>query len=204
MAVRAKVKRDGKGFLDFYRVVRPSDGAIGWQAKRPEGFTSTPYVGVAGALGPEHRDEPLFWPEGEKDVDTLQRLGLLAFTFGGASDVPECCAALVAGRRLIVLGDNDEPTYSKNAVQGVSADFGASLDVSGAAAGGNGGFGIYSDNATIIAKSVTFPTSNTGTIGAVGPSGRVDAVGAAVNGTESPAINGAGGLTANGGAYIRA
>ncbi|HEV2605007.1 MAG TPA: bifunctional DNA primase/helicase [Microvirga sp.] len=110
--VRVKVKRGPRGWLDLYRVRRPSDGAIGWQAKRPVGYVHVPYTGPAGALDPfdrEHLDEPLLWPEGERDVDTLQKHGSLAFTFGGSSDVPELAEELVAGRDLIICGDNDEP-----------------------------------------------------------------------------------------------
>ena len=109
--IRVKVKLSTGGFRDFYRVRRPDDGAVGWQARKPEGYVPMPYVGPADAFDPfdpEMTGETLFWPEGEKDVDTLQRAGLVAFTFGGASDVPDC-GTLIAGRDLVVLGDNDVP-----------------------------------------------------------------------------------------------
>lgn len=110
--VRVKVKRGPRNWLDFYRVRRPSDSVIGWQAKRPAAYVQVPYIGPSGALDPfdpEHLDEPLFWPEGEKDVDTLRQHGCMAFTFGGSNDVPQHVAELIAGRELVILGDNDEP-----------------------------------------------------------------------------------------------
>ncbi|WP_162560964.1 AAA family ATPase [Methylobacterium durans] len=70
------------------------------------------YTGPAGALDPfdpEHLSEPLFWPEGEKDVDTLAAANAFAFTFGGSNDVPDEAARLVVGRDVFVLADNDEP-----------------------------------------------------------------------------------------------
>ncbi len=109
--IRVKVKLAAGGFRDFYRVRRPEDGAVGWQARKPEGYVPMPYLGPHDAFDPfdaEMLGETLFWPEGEKDVDTLQRAGLVAFTFGGASDVPDC-GALLAGRDLVILGDNDAP-----------------------------------------------------------------------------------------------
>ena len=109
--IRVKVKIEAGGFRDFYRVRRPSDGAIGWQARKPGSYAPMPYLGPVDAVDPfdpEMMGEVLFWPEGEKDVDTLQRAGLCAFTFGGASDLPDC-TDLLRGRDVVVLGDNDDP-----------------------------------------------------------------------------------------------
>lgn len=110
--VRIKIKRRSGGFLNAYRVRRPDDGAIGWQFRKPDGFVPVAYTGPASAphpFDPENRSGPLFWPEGEKDVDTLAKAGALAFTFGGSSDVPGEAGSLIAGRDLIILADNDEP-----------------------------------------------------------------------------------------------
>ena len=107
--IRLKIKK-ADGWLDCYRVRRPGDGALGWQTKKPAGFVPMPYQGPAGAIDgfdPELLGETLWWCEGERDADTLQALGLAAFTFGSASDVPPC-ADLLRGRDLIVLGDHDE------------------------------------------------------------------------------------------------
>lgn len=109
--VRFKIKRtSGTAYLNFYRVRRPSDGLVGWQALKPAGFVPVPYTGPLEASDPFAAGstfEMLHWPEGERDVDTLWRLGLQAFTFGGASDVPEC-SDLLRGRDVVILADNDD------------------------------------------------------------------------------------------------
>lgn len=54
--------------------------------------------------------DQVLWPEGEKDVDTLGKLGLAAFTFGGAGDgLPDGIDSYLKNRRLVILADNDEP-----------------------------------------------------------------------------------------------
>jgi hypothetical protein len=53
-------------------------------------------------------DQELYWPEGEKDCDTLGQAGLLALTFGGTGDgLPEGAAEYLRGRHVVVLADND-------------------------------------------------------------------------------------------------
>jgi putative DNA primase/helicase len=104
--VRCKVKVDGRGFVDWYRV-RLGD-AIGWQPKKPGGYVSVPYVGGGAPFDAELMADELYWPEGEKDVDTLAGLGFAAFTFGGASDVPDVAANYARDRHIIILADNDE------------------------------------------------------------------------------------------------
>ena len=108
VAVRAKIKKADGAWTDIYRV-RRTDNVVGWQAKKPAGFVPVPYLGPAGAIDgfdPELADEPLWWAEGEKDVDSLQQIGLAAFTFGSASDVP-ACEELIRSRDLIIVGDHD-------------------------------------------------------------------------------------------------
>ncbi|UDL95816.1 toprim domain-containing protein [Lichenihabitans sp. PAMC28606] len=110
-AVRVKVKKEAgtPPWIDYYRVRRPDDGAIGWQAKKPDGFVPVPYIGPAGTnspFAPEHHGKPLFWTEGEKDADTIVRAGGLAFTFGGSSDVLDC-SDLLRGFVIVIVADND-------------------------------------------------------------------------------------------------
>ncbi|MCP1540138.1 AAA family ATPase [Methylorubrum extorquens] len=107
-AVRFKIKKTkGQPWIDFYRVRDPATERVGWQAQKPEGFVPLPYVGATNPFDPDLGTEVLFWVEGEKDVDTLSRLGLPAFTFGSASDVPEGASELVRGRDVVILSDND-------------------------------------------------------------------------------------------------
>lgn len=109
-AVRVKVKNAAGGFVDWYRVRRPTDGAVGWQAHKPDGYVPVPYL-PAGARNPfaiERRGEVLVWSEGEKDADALHAHGFLTFTFGGTSDVPDV-SGLLEGHYVLIAADNDEP-----------------------------------------------------------------------------------------------
>ena len=93
--------------MSWYRV-QDVGGNLGWQARKPDGFVEVPYVGGADPFDREVSADEIYWPEGEKDVDTLIRIGLSAVTFGGTGDgLPEECAACFAGRNVVVLADND-------------------------------------------------------------------------------------------------
>jgi putative DNA primase/helicase len=105
--VRIKVKQAG-GYVQWFRVC--SGGATGWQAKKPDGYASVPYLGVIDPFDPELAGDPIHWPEGEKDCDTLGKINLPAFTFGGVGDgLPENAAMFLAARHVVILADNDEP-----------------------------------------------------------------------------------------------
>jgi Family of unknown function (DUF5906) len=108
--VRIKiVKKDKKGALNAYRVT-DADGVTGWQYAMPEGYQRIPYF-VAGADPFSATiNQPIFWTEGEKDVETVAGLGGLAFTFGGTGDGdPPGCEQYVVGRPVVILADNDTP-----------------------------------------------------------------------------------------------
>ena len=109
VVVRVKVKSTAGGFLDWYLVRRPSDGAVGWQARKPEGYVPVPYVppGCRDPFDPERCGEDLAWAEGEKDADAFHAAGFLAFTFGSAFDVPDV-SDLLRDHAVIVAVDNDE------------------------------------------------------------------------------------------------
>lgn len=53
--------------------------------------------------------EKIFIPEGEKDVDTLNSKGYVAFTYGGSSDWQKELSEVVKNADVYILGDNDEP-----------------------------------------------------------------------------------------------
>ena len=52
--------------------------------------------------------KPIYFVEGEKDVETLTRLGLPATTCGGAKEWKKRFADIFAGATVIILPDNDE------------------------------------------------------------------------------------------------
>ena len=102
---KIKIKRSGeKKYEQWYRV------AGGWQSKRPNGYVDVPYI-TAGIdpFDPELRHVQIFWTEGEKDVDTLNRLNQPAFTFGGVGDgLPGGTEQYLKDRHLVILADNDQ------------------------------------------------------------------------------------------------
>jgi hypothetical protein len=108
--VRIKIiKKDGKGALNAYRVTG-ADGVSGWQYAKPEGFQQIPYFVDGSDPFVAKINQPIFWTEGEKDVETVARLGGLAFTFGGTGDgQPDGCQQYVVGRPVVILADNDKP-----------------------------------------------------------------------------------------------
>ena len=98
----------GPKFLPYYRV---EDGAAElWQSHEPAGFKKLPYVSPGRdpfkSEGAESRS--LFWCEGERDVDTLAKQGLDAFTFGAAKNIPAGAELYVKGRKVIIPVDNDD------------------------------------------------------------------------------------------------
>jgi uncharacterized protein (DUF927 family) len=105
--VRIKIIRQDRAIFNVYRVT-DLDGSPGWQYKKPDGFEAVPYF-VGSDPFSSSSEQPIYWAEGEKDVATLQSLGLLAFTFGGTGDgLPEGCDEYVRARDIVVLADNDD------------------------------------------------------------------------------------------------
>jgi len=106
--VRIKILRKGEeGAINVYRVT-DATGSIGWQYRKPDGFQDVPFfVGDADPFAGDAAAS-IFWPEGEKDVETLAKVGLRAFTFGGVGDgLPSGCDAFIRGRAVVILADND-------------------------------------------------------------------------------------------------
>ncbi|MGM9916516.1 phage/plasmid primase, P4 family [Anaerotignum sp.] len=54
---------------------------------------------------------PVYFVEGEKDVNTLKAMGLTATTCGGVQDWRKEFAPIFTGATVIILPDNDEPGY---------------------------------------------------------------------------------------------
>jgi hypothetical protein len=112
--VRVKVKyRDQKtrkpSWANWYRVI-DEKGVLGWQSGKPDGYLDVPYVTFgSNPFDRDVLDDVLYWPEGEKDVDSVTRLGGLAFTFGGAGDgLPASPPDDLAHRDVVILADNDQ------------------------------------------------------------------------------------------------
>ena len=106
--VKIKLERYGEtGFQNWYAVTR--DGVAGWQAQKPAHYVSVPYVGSLNPFDSELTSDALMWPEGEKDVDTLTRLAVPSFTFGGTGDgLPVDIESYLKDRHLVILADNDQ------------------------------------------------------------------------------------------------
>lgn len=104
--VRMKIKRRGGGYANWYRVT--GENGEGWQAGKPSGYMPCPYTGEFDAFDAEFRNDTLYWPEGEKDVDTLTGFRLPSFTFGGAGDgLPPEINKYLIGRDIVIFADND-------------------------------------------------------------------------------------------------
>lgn len=129
--VRIKVMRRGKDSraMNWYRV---ADGNVtGWQAKKPDGYRDVPFIGALDPFDPAHADQDICWPEGEKDVESLARKGLFAFTFGGVGDgLPVGCEEYVRGRNVVIFADNDaEGRQHAEAKAALAAPIAASVKI---------------------------------------------------------------------------
>jgi hypothetical protein len=79
--IRVKIKRTDGSFVNWYRV------PDGWQSRKPDNYRAVPYCTRAiNPFDPELIGDELLWPEGEKDVNCLDKINLPAFTFGGTGD----------------------------------------------------------------------------------------------------------------------
>jgi hypothetical protein len=113
VAVRIKIikvikKANDSRATNMYRVTDIS-GVTGWQSTKPEGFQQIPYFVEGSDPFTAEIGRIIFWVEGEKDVETVAKLGGLAFTFGGAGDgLPDGCQQYVVGRNVVILADNDD------------------------------------------------------------------------------------------------
>ena len=105
--VRVKIKRASGSYSNWYFYDEGRTGA--WKPAKPDGYVSCPYVGKIDPFSPELSKTTLYWPEGEKDVDTLTRLGLPALSFGGVGDgLPDGAAEFLGSRDIVILADNDD------------------------------------------------------------------------------------------------
>jgi putative DNA primase/helicase len=108
VSVQIKIMKEGGGAANWYRVV-DFDGRTGWQAEKPRQFRAVPFFHKIDPFDREVVDDTIWWPEGERDAETLSNQLLLAVTFGGTGDgLPAGCERYFANRDVVILSDNDE------------------------------------------------------------------------------------------------
>jgi putative DNA primase/helicase len=100
-----RYKRDEQGKKHFAQ--RRPDGKGGW-AWDTEGLSEKPLYRLLDLI--ERPDEPVIVVEGEKDVESVMRLGLLSTCNpGGAGKWSIEHGRTLRGRRVAILPDNDRP-----------------------------------------------------------------------------------------------
>lgn len=82
--------------------------AYGLNGKNKKTFNAV-YGSIPSIKRAIERKEPVFIPEGEKDVNTLVKKGYAAFSCGGANDWNKNVSELCKDADVIVLADNDDP-----------------------------------------------------------------------------------------------
>ena len=106
--VFSKVRLEGKKIL--YGVLQNERFTYGLQGRNRRELKSIfAPDGVQAINKAILEGEPIFIPEGEKDVNTLKSKGYTAWTYGGCSDWQSDFATLVQGADVYILSDNDEP-----------------------------------------------------------------------------------------------
>jgi AAA domain len=106
--VHVKIMKQSGGAVNWYRVV-DLDGRTGWQAQKPNQFRAVPFFHNTDPFDREVVDDTIWWPEGERDVETLSNQLLLAVTFGGTGDgLPAGCERYFTNRDVVIASDNDE------------------------------------------------------------------------------------------------
>ena len=74
-----------------------------------KGKTGSTLYNLPEALEQKRKGKTLFYCEGEKDVNTLKKYGLVATTAGSVSDWKSEYADFFIGADLVILPDNDKP-----------------------------------------------------------------------------------------------
>jgi putative DNA primase/helicase len=107
---KKKIRPDDPRWISWYRIFR-GGAPLGWQAQKTEDFHAVPYVSTSlYPFDTELKNNRIFWPEGEKGVDTLSRSILPAFAFGGTGHgLPHGIKHYLKDRHLVILADNDGP-----------------------------------------------------------------------------------------------
>lgn len=97
----ARIRIDLPGGAKTFRpIVR---GRLGWSCRAPD----KPHGLYRAAELPA--DGPVFVVEGEKAADAAWSIGLPAVTSGGATSAPDADWSPLAGHKVVILPDNDDP-----------------------------------------------------------------------------------------------
>ena len=102
-----KIRLEGKKIL--YGRLENERFSYGLQKSKPRKSYRAIYGDLNAIQKAIQCGKPVLIPEGEKDVDTLKKHGLVAFTYGGVNDWQSDFAELVNGAVVIILADNDKP-----------------------------------------------------------------------------------------------
>jgi Protein of unknown function (DUF3987) len=105
--VQINIKFSDGRWAQWFRVCG-EEGRLGWQPKKPSGYLAVPYFPLkSNPFDQDPAGSEIGWPEGERDANTLARLGLPSFTFGGTAGLPDGTEQFVVGRRVVIFADND-------------------------------------------------------------------------------------------------
>lgn len=101
-----KIRLEGKKML--FGILKDGRFEYGLKGRNKKEFNAI-FGSVPRIKEAIERNEPIFIPEGEKDVNTLTKKGYTAFSCGGANDWNKNVSELCKDADVIVLADNDEP-----------------------------------------------------------------------------------------------
>ena len=105
-----KLRLEGKKIL--YGILKNDRFTYGLPRNTPRKSFKAIYGSVAAINRAIEAGKPVFIPEGEKDVKTLNKQGYTAFTYGGVNDWQSEFSTLVKGADVVILADNDKPGIS--------------------------------------------------------------------------------------------
>lgn len=100
-----KIRLAGKHLL--YGILNNDRFTYGLPRNTPRKSLKAVYGDLKAISTAISEGRPVFVPEGEKDVDTLAKLGYAAFTYGSAADWQADFAQFVKGANVVILADND-------------------------------------------------------------------------------------------------
>ena len=102
-----KIRLEGKKIL--YGRLENNRFSYGLPRDKPRKSYRAIYGDLNAIQKAVQTSQPVFVPEGEKDVDTLIKQGYIAFTYGGVNDWQSEFSELLKDADVIILADNDEP-----------------------------------------------------------------------------------------------